>query len=242
MATLARFSTARLKPRPVEPELRFRRKSESIRLFMNRQKLRIRFRKEGDLRLISHRDLARTLERLFRRVALPLAMSEGFHPHPRVTFPAALGVGIEGMNEVIEVLLDEAQDPEDVRQRLLENSPPGLVITDVTELDALAKKARVESVTYEIPIPAERREALKGAIDELLKKRSYPWQREGRAKPIDLRLSIEDMQLVEDRLQIRLWVSQQASARPREILQVLGVDDLEYQGCTIQRTEVNLTS
>ena len=97
-------------------------------------------------------------------------------------------------------------------------------------------------MTYEIPIPAERREALKGAIDELLKKRSYPWQREGRAKPIDLRLSIEDMQLVEDRLQIRLWVSQQASARPREILQVLGVDDLEYQGCTIQRTEVNLTS
>ena len=107
-------------------------------------------------------------------------------------------------------------------------------------LDALEKKAQVESATYEISIPTERRKALKSAIDELLKKRSYPWQQEGRAKPIDLRLSIEDMQLVDDRLQIRLWVSQQASARPREILQVLGLDDLEYQGCTIQRTEVNL--
>lgn len=209
---------------------------------MNRQKLRIRFRKEGDLRLISHRDLARTLERLFRRAELPLAMSEGFHPHPRVTLPAALSVGIEGANEVIEVLLDEPQDPENVRQRLIEESPPGLVITSVTELEAHQRKAQVERVTYEIPIPTERRKALESAVSELLNKRSHPWQREGRAKPIDLRLSIEDMQLVDDRLQIRLWMSQQASARPREILQVLGIDDLEQQGYWITRTEVHLTS
>ena len=31
------------------------------------QRVRIRFRKEGDLRLISHRDLLRLFERLFRR-------------------------------------------------------------------------------------------------------------------------------------------------------------------------------
>lgn len=209
---------------------------------MNRQKLRIRFRKQGDLRLISHRDLARALERLFRRSELPLAMSEGFHPRPRVTFPAALGLGIEGVDEVIEVLLDEARDPEDVRERLMEESPPGLVIKTVTELDAGCRKIQVDRVTYEITIPAERQEALQGAIRELLEKHSHPLQREGRAQPIDLRPSIEDVQLVGDRLQIQLRVSQQVIARPREILQVLGVDDLEDQGYWITRTEVHLTS
>ncbi len=67
-----------------------------------RQKLRIRFRKTGDLRLISHRDLARAFERLFRRADLPLAMSQGFHPHARINFPSALALGIQGEDEVVE--------------------------------------------------------------------------------------------------------------------------------------------
>ena len=54
---------------------------------MVRQRVRIRFRKQGDLRLIGHRDLVRCLERLFRRAGLPLGMSEGFHPKPRMSFP-----------------------------------------------------------------------------------------------------------------------------------------------------------
>ena len=62
-----------------------------------RQRVRIRFRKSGDLRLIGHRDLVRAWERAFRRAALPLGMSEGFHPKPRMSIPAALGLGIEGL-------------------------------------------------------------------------------------------------------------------------------------------------
>ncbi len=74
---------------------------------MIRQRVRIRFRKEDDLRLISHRDLVRTLERLFRRAELPLGMSEGFHPKPRMSFPSALAVGIAGTDEVMELELSQ---------------------------------------------------------------------------------------------------------------------------------------
>ncbi|MCP4190525.1 MAG: DUF2344 domain-containing protein [Planctomycetaceae bacterium] len=209
---------------------------------MSRQKLRIRFRKQGDLRLISHRDLARALERLFRRSELPLAMSEGFHPHPKITFPAALGLGIEGSDEVIELILAEARDPVEVRQRLKEESPPGLVIKNVTELEISSRKIQVDRVTYEITIPTERQAALSSAIDKLLSQSSLSFQRTGRTQPIDLRRSIKDVQLVDDRLQIQLWISQETIARPREILQVLGVDDLEDQGRWMTRTEVHLTS
>ena len=78
---------------------------------MVRPRVRIRFCKQGDLRLIGHRDLMRCLERLFRRAGLALAMSQGFHPKPRVTFPLALAVGIEGLDEVMELELTESPLP-----------------------------------------------------------------------------------------------------------------------------------
>ena len=74
---------------------------------MVRPRVRIRFCKQGDLRLIGHRDLMRCLERLFRRAGLTLGMSEGFHPKPRMTLPLALAVGIEGDDEVMELELSE---------------------------------------------------------------------------------------------------------------------------------------
>ena len=209
---------------------------------MNRQRLRIRFRKEGDLRLISHRDLARALERLFRRAELPLAMSEGFHPHPRMTFPHALALGIEGTNEVVEVMLREARDAEHVRQRLIEESPPGLEITSVTELEPNQRKAQAESVTYEITVPPSRQEALRCAMNNLLAQQSCLLYREGRTQPIDLRSCVKDLQLHDGRLQIQMWVTRQASAKPREVLAELGVDDLEMDGNWMSRTEVQLAS
>ena len=66
------------------------------------QRIRTRFRKTGELKAISHLDLMRTFERALRRTGLPLRMSEGFNPRPRLSFPAALPVGIEGLNEIME--------------------------------------------------------------------------------------------------------------------------------------------
>ena len=50
----------------------------------------------------------RSLERLFRRAGLSLGMSEGYRPKPRMNFPLALAVGIEGRREVMELELNEA--------------------------------------------------------------------------------------------------------------------------------------
>ncbi len=93
---------------------------------MVRQRARIRFRKQGDLRLIGHRDLARLLERLFRRAGLRMGMSEGFHPKPRMGFPSALAVGIEGRDEVMELELAESCTVEELSERLHAHALPGL--------------------------------------------------------------------------------------------------------------------
>ena len=99
---------------------------------MIRQRIRIRFSKTGDLRLISHRDLVRVWERLFRRAALRLSMSEGFHPKAKLNFPSALGLGIAGLDEVMEVEIEEPADVEQLRRRLEPLCPPGLEILQIT--------------------------------------------------------------------------------------------------------------
>src|SRR5271157_3319048 len=54
-------------------------------------KVRLRFAKQGDLRLVSHHDLLRCLERMLRRAQIPMASSQGFNPRPKITFALALG-------------------------------------------------------------------------------------------------------------------------------------------------------
>ncbi len=74
-------------------------------------RVRLRFAKRGDLRLISHHDLMRCLERMLRRAALPVAHSRGFNPRPKATFALALALGIEGCREVLDLDLDEPMEP-----------------------------------------------------------------------------------------------------------------------------------
>ncbi len=109
---------------------------------MVRPRVRIRFCKQGDLRLIGHRDLMRCLERLTRRAGLGLALSEGFHPKPRMTLPLPLAVGIEGEDEIMEVELTELPEGEELSPRLARQAPPGLTFRSVEVLPPGGRKAR----------------------------------------------------------------------------------------------------
>src|SRR5438876_12454275 len=115
---------------------------------MLRQRMRIRFTKQGDLRWLSHRDLMRTWERLFRRAEVPLGMTEGFHPKPRMNFPSALAVGIAGDDELLEVELSEAWSAERLSQAIAAHAPPGLEIREVEMMPEGSKKAQAMRVVF----------------------------------------------------------------------------------------------
>src|SRR5438094_8664069 len=66
-------------------------------------KVRIRFSKLGKIRFTSHRDVARIWERALRRAALPVAYTEGFSPHPKLSFGLALSTGHESLGEYLDV-------------------------------------------------------------------------------------------------------------------------------------------
>ena len=75
---------------------------------------RIRFEKAERMRFLSHHDLMRLFERAFRRTGLPLRMTEGYNPHPVISFPTALALGIESLDEVVEFELSRWTAPRQI--------------------------------------------------------------------------------------------------------------------------------
>ena len=207
---------------------------------MSRQRYRIRFRKQGDIRWISHRDLLRTLERLFRRADLRLAMTEGFHPRPRMSFPSALAVGVAALDEMMELELAEEIDADELHQRLQQHTVAGLEFVEVEPLAANAPKGRVVSVTYEFPVPADRRALAAASIESLLAKNTHWVTRPDRDKPVEVRQGLQQLRLTGDRLTMQLAVSQESPARPREVIAAIGLADLEDEGLHLTRTAVHL--
>jgi radical SAM-linked protein len=99
-----------------------------------RRKVRLRFKKEGDLRFISHLELASLFHRASKRAGLSLGYSEGFHPMPRIVFASALPVGVESVAEVVELELEGTFSASDVRKRLNERLPHGVEIIEAQEV------------------------------------------------------------------------------------------------------------
>jgi radical SAM-linked protein len=207
---------------------------------MVRQRVRIRFSKQDELRLIGHRDLVRLLERLFRRAGLRLGMSEGFHPKPRMSFPSALALGIEGLDEVMELELAESSPGEELLGRLESHAVAGLVFRSVEILPPRARKARVRSARYRVSIPPPRRDQVAERTARLLARTSFPIDRPDGRGPVDVRRGVEELEFRDGVLTMRLSAGRGPTAGPRELLRALELDDLEHEGVRITRTAVEI--
>jgi hypothetical protein len=115
-------------------------------------RLLFRFAKEGDGRYLSHRDLMRLFERALRRAGLPLSMSQGFNPHPKLSILAALPVGVEADDEALEVEFAAELAAAEAFARLSGQMPRGVRLVSAEALPEGARP-RVESLVYETELP-----------------------------------------------------------------------------------------
>lgn len=96
---------------------------------------RIRYSKLGRARFVGHLDLARILERTFRRASLTTLFSEGFTPHPKISFGLALPVGWESRAEYLDVSLVDAIGADEIAGRLNPVMPAGIAVEDVVSIE-----------------------------------------------------------------------------------------------------------
>ena len=96
--------------------------------------VRIWFKKDKECRYISHLDLNRVMLRTVFRAKLPIWYTEGFNPHPFITFPLPLSLGFRGEAECMDVrFLDEDYDLSKVADVMNAYLPDGIRVYDATE-------------------------------------------------------------------------------------------------------------
>lgn len=133
-----------------------------------RHRIRLRFQKDGDLRFLGHRDLMNYMLRLLKVAKVQVAMSQGFHPKPKVSFPSALPLGVEGLNEIMELETAIEYNPVELQDALNACSASGLRFHSAQTIPETGrKKARPVSYTWRFPIPAGMRSDVQGKVTQI---------------------------------------------------------------------------
>ncbi len=132
------------------------------------QRIRIRFAKRGRLRFLSHRDVARSVERAVRRAGVPVSHSHGFSPHPRLSWVGAAPTGTASEAEYLEIGLTREIDPASLVTALDDALPAGLDILDAAVAEPPALAERIDASRWVIELPGVDPDALRAAVDALL--------------------------------------------------------------------------
>ncbi|MBV8932441.1 MAG: DUF2344 domain-containing protein [Kutzneria sp.] len=166
------------------------------------QKLRLRYAKRGRLRFTSHRDIARAFERSLRRAGVPMAYSQGFSPHPKVSWVGAAPTGVASEAEYVEVQVVRRVDPDTLRHALDAALPAGLDVLEAVEAGPGTLAERIDASRWRIELPLVPAGRLRAAVRALLAAETVPVQRlakDGR-KTLDVRPAIVAAEVLEEEL------------------------------------------
>jgi radical SAM-linked protein len=189
------------------------------------RKIRGRYTKTGKLRFVSAIDLGRIWERALRRADLPIAYSEGFTPHPKVSFPDALPLGYASTGEYVELTFAVPVDVERLTATVNPAFPDGIALISAVAVPAgksrLAKLLRASLWQLDYPqaaAPAGLAQALSAAMaaDRLRVER----ERKGEVSTVDLRPTIHDL-FQTDRTVRAVLHHSEPQCRPSELHQAL---------------------
>ena len=120
------------------------------------------FTKQGFSRYTSHLDLLRLFKRAFKRCGIPLAYSQGFNPHPKMSFSQPLSLGYLAKDEILEFQLDGEMATEEILRRMRSAMPLGITISYCKELDIKPKTLAsiVEGAKYLVFYPSSWKEMI----------------------------------------------------------------------------------
>ncbi len=205
-------------------------------------RIRITFAKLGALRYTGHLDLHKLWERAARRAELPLAYSHGFHPQPKMNIAAALPLGFSSRCEVLDMRLEHDIQLDGLREKLQGTLPTGIQVTSVESIDERAPtlQTQVLSAEYEVSLAEASSTSLRANGSEVMRKiesvlESNSIIRTRRGKEYDLRPLIEALDLMDDKIFMRLAAREGATGRPEEVLDMLGI---AFEDTRIERTRL----
>lgn len=138
-------------------------------------KIRLCYSQGEEVKYISHLDFLRTMTRILRRADLPMRYSEGFNPHMVMTIGLPLSVGTTSVCDCLDMELTEEIPEDEIKKRLNEVSPKGIVFKEVKKAEGLKPLYMIDSALYEASFKTESEIDLEKYIAEkevLIEKKS----------------------------------------------------------------------
>ncbi len=202
---------------------------------------RVRFAKSGRLRFLSHLDIVRAIIRATMASGLPIAFSQGFNPHPKLSFGPPLPVGTTGNAELFDVELTRGVPAEDVETGLAAFLPEGLEIIEAAQVTGrLSITAEAEAARYTATIPTSfgslTDDEIDAKLDAVRRLREVEVKRGERTKVVLPAEGILELRRVESGapgsaggkgLSIVLKLGEKGAMRPLDVLDLLLEDHHE---------------
>ena len=211
------------------------------------QRLRIRFCRGEEIKFISHLDIMRLWERALHRAEIPLAYSEGFSPHPRISLAVPLPVGVTSEAELMDIFNTKSASPHWFTAAVSQQLPPGIEILQVYQIAPTqpSLQSQVRYVEYKVEVETEKgQKDIELALSSLLSMEHLPWQhqRDTGMRSYDLRALIDDLWLIRwhhpyRTLGMRLRCDNRGSGRPEQVTKALG---FTHHPQSIHRTKLIL--
>lgn len=187
------------------------------------------FGKTQRLMCVSHLDLQRFMQMALRRSGLPVAYSQGFNPHPLLSFASALAMGWTSEAELMDIRLSVPLGKAAAFTQMASALPPDLPLKAVRLVDDKfpALMARLCFADYLITLPGQ---AWQGVVEEVpgfLAEKEVIALRKTKSgeKPTDIRpmAQVVEASATEGGFQIsaRLQLTERATLKPDLLLRVL---------------------
>jgi radical SAM family uncharacterized protein/radical SAM-linked protein len=203
------------------------------------QRLRLRIGRSGEARFLSHLELMSAWLRALRRARAPLSYSRGFHAHPKLTFASAPPVGEESVGDLMDIVLRKRVKPAELLARLNATLPEGFRAYEIEDVPLRSRSLMSLASGFAYALYAEGdAAAVRARIEEALAQEQVTVPR--RVKPKapgkpagqkleDIKPYIAELAVEadgDDRVVVHFTtrILGGKSARPREILELLGLD------------------
>ena len=181
----------------------------------------------------------RLFERALRRAQIPISMTKGFNPHPRISFPIALQLGIEGQNEIIELELDALIKPTELLKSLEAQLPDGIKITSIETVEH-NHKIKLIGVKYAVILEKSKMPS-DIQINNLLNRETANVSRSNgkNIKTFNIRPTINNIIKTDIGIIIDIKATNQGMVRPKEVLEALDITTKNtFNNIRIVRTDV----
>ena len=185
----------------------------------------IRFGKEPRLRFISHLDLQRFFQRALNRTGLPIAWTQGFNPHPVMSFGSALALGWTSEYEIVDFKLAAPMGRKRVEEAMRASLPVDLPVLDARLVDDKhpAPMAMVQASDYFIQPLGESAGKILETVPDFLNRECVMAIRKTKSgeKEIDIRPLAISVQTCENGIRARLTLTERDTLKPDLLLSSL---------------------